>query len=528
MINIFEKIKLGLIFFILIFYFFFNIYQLNSQHWSSLMDHDFYILYNSLLVSSGLEQEGRDHPAFTTFFLYSAIFNLIDLFQNSYLSDLDRILSSSNIDESIQFYFHVSRIANFFINFLLLISFYYLLKNLDIKKEIIYFVLIIFIISSWYSLSFYSLRSENLSLLFINLSLIFILNKKNFVINCFLAGIFFGIAMFTKIQILFFILYIALFILISDNSYNKNIKENFLNSKVLRYYFIVSLIFIFISYFIFQLIIQEFPRFERNKYLDLLVFSSSFIIFIIFILSKYKLNSELKEKKLIQFSSFFNGLSFLFIAFVFLDLLKILNINDFIYLRVTNPLHYMSEFPAIFAEGSVNFKFIIQMIIKISTSYSQNLDELLIILLILFYSLRNNYYSGKSYVFYLLTLFLIFILITSINGIRGGAQYHIYYTFCYLVVIASCLNKFDYKISNIFLTFVAIIFFYNNSFIKQFNDPKNKLNIFDRQNSVIEICKEFKHGTPSKRYDATVDYIKYWHQKFDNKTINSLCMELKL
>ena len=185
MINIFEKIKLSLIFLILILYFFLNIYQINSQHWSSLMDHDFYILYNSLLVSSGLEQEGRDHPAFTTFFLYSSIFNLIDLFQNSYLSDIDKILSSSNIDESIQFYFHVSRITNFFINFLLFISFYYLFKNLDIKKEIIYSVLIIFLISSWYSLSFYSLRSENLSLLFINLSLIFILNKKNIVINSF-------------------------------------------------------------------------------------------------------------------------------------------------------------------------------------------------------------------------------------------------------------------------------------------------------------------------------------------------------
>ncbi len=528
MINKFEKIKLGLIFLIFIVYFFSNIYQFNSQHWSSLMDHDFYILYNSLLLSSGLEQEGRDHPAFTTFFLYNLIFNLVDLFQNFYLSDINKILSSSNIDQSLQFYFDVSRIVNFFINFFLFISFYYLLKNLEIKKEIIYFVLIIFLTSSWYSLSFYSLRSENLSLLFINLSLIFILKKKNFVVNCFLAGVFFGIAMFTKIQILFFILYIALFILIPDNIHNKNIKENFLNNKILKYYFILSLVFIFVSYFIFQLKIQEFPRFERNKYLDLLVFSSSFIIFIIFILSKFRLDSELKVKKLIQFSSFLNGFSFLFIVFVFLDLFKILNINDFIYLRITNPLHYMSEFPAIFAEGSVNLNFIIKMILKISTSYSQNLIELFFILLILFYSLKNNYNNEKSRVFYLLTLFLIFIFITSINDIRGGAQYHIYYTFCYLIVIACCLNKSDYKISSIFMTFVFMLFIYNNSFIKQFSENKDKLNIFERQSSIIEICKEFRYGTPSKRYDATINYIKYWHQKFDDKTINFLCKELKL
>tara|TARA_B100000282_G_scaffold256061_1_gene202305 strand:- start:226 stop:783 length:558 start_codon:yes stop_codon:yes gene_type:complete len=185
MINKFEKIKLGLIFLILFIYFFLNIYQLNSQHWSSLMDHDFYILYNSLLISSGLEQEGRDHPAFITFFLHSSIFNLIDLFQNSYLSDINKILSSSNINQTIQFYFNVSRITNYFINFLLFVSFYYLLKNLEIKKEIIHFILIIFLISSWYSLSFYYLRSENLSLLFINLSLIFVLKKKIFIVIAF-------------------------------------------------------------------------------------------------------------------------------------------------------------------------------------------------------------------------------------------------------------------------------------------------------------------------------------------------------
>ena len=528
MTNKFEKIKLGLIFLILFIYFFLNIYQLNSQHWSSLMDHDFYILYNSLLISSGLEQEGRDHPAFITFFLHSLIFNLVDLFQNSYLSDINKILSSSNINQTIQFYFNVSRITNYFINFLLFVSFYYLLKNLEIKKEIIHFILIIFLISSWYSLSFYYLRSENLSLLFINLSLIFVLKKKNFYSNCFLAGIFFGIAMFTKIQILFFIMYIAFFIFISDKIYKENIKKIFLNNKIVKYYFIFSFVLILISYFIFQIKIQEFPRFERNKYLDLLVFFSSFIVIFIFILIKFRLYPELKEKKLIQFSSFFNGFGFLFVVFVLLDFLKILHINDFIYLRITNPLHYMSEFPAIFAEGSVNLNFIIQMIYKISTSYSQNFFELLLILLILFYSFKKTFNNQKSHIFYLLTLFLIFILITSINGIRGGHQYHIYYTFCYLIVIACCLNKFDLKISNIFLTLIIVIFIYNNSLIKQFNDHNSKINIFERQNSLIEICKEFRYGIPSKRYDATINYIKYWHQKFDDKTIKSLCKELKL
>ena len=39
--------KTYILYFILTFHFFFNIYQLNFSHWSSMMDHDFYILYNS-------------------------------------------------------------------------------------------------------------------------------------------------------------------------------------------------------------------------------------------------------------------------------------------------------------------------------------------------------------------------------------------------------------------------------------------------------------------------------------------------
>ena len=112
---------------ILIFYFLFNIYQINFQHWSSMMDHDFYMIYNSLLISSGLEQEGRDHPAFTTFLLHGIIFKIVSIFQSSIPSNINEILNSNNIDNSFQFYFSISRITNFFINALLFLNFYKLI-----------------------------------------------------------------------------------------------------------------------------------------------------------------------------------------------------------------------------------------------------------------------------------------------------------------------------------------------------------------------------------------------------------------
>ena len=74
---IIEKIKNYSIILILLLFFFINLHQLNFQHWSAMMDMDSTVVYNSLLVASGLEQEFRDHPAFTQFLINGFIFESI-------------------------------------------------------------------------------------------------------------------------------------------------------------------------------------------------------------------------------------------------------------------------------------------------------------------------------------------------------------------------------------------------------------------------------------------------------------------
>ena len=76
------------------------------------MDHDFYIIYNSLLISSGLEQEGRDHPALTTFLLHGYIYKIIDIFQNNFSSNINEILNSK-----------LMKLFNFILRFLELLIF---------------------------------------------------------------------------------------------------------------------------------------------------------------------------------------------------------------------------------------------------------------------------------------------------------------------------------------------------------------------------------------------------------------------
>ena len=95
--------------------FFLHFYQLSNQHWSGVLDQDLIIIYNSILLNSGIEQEYRDHPALTTFLLHSFFYN-ISSFLFNIPNEINDILNSNKINEILQFYFHVSRIINFFIN----------------------------------------------------------------------------------------------------------------------------------------------------------------------------------------------------------------------------------------------------------------------------------------------------------------------------------------------------------------------------------------------------------------------------
>ena len=99
-----------------------HFYQLSNQHWSAVLDQDLTIIYNSLLLNSGIEQEYADHPAFTTFILNSFIYRIFNFIFN-YSNNIDYILNSANTDKILQIYFYISRSVNFFLNIALVILF---------------------------------------------------------------------------------------------------------------------------------------------------------------------------------------------------------------------------------------------------------------------------------------------------------------------------------------------------------------------------------------------------------------------
>ena len=72
------------LFFLFLYFFLLNIYQLYHQHWTAIIDQDVVIIYNSLLISSGFEQEYRDHPAYTTFLILGSIYKFFSIFFDNF------------------------------------------------------------------------------------------------------------------------------------------------------------------------------------------------------------------------------------------------------------------------------------------------------------------------------------------------------------------------------------------------------------------------------------------------------------
>ena len=100
------------IFFLLIFLFFFFVsaFQATNNHWSARIDQDIYLIYNSLLVYSGYQQEYIDHPAYSTILILGGVYKILSFFFSNFT--LSEVLSSDNIDQNLQNLFSVAIIVN--------------------------------------------------------------------------------------------------------------------------------------------------------------------------------------------------------------------------------------------------------------------------------------------------------------------------------------------------------------------------------------------------------------------------------
>ena len=500
----FLKINKIIIFFLFISLVVFHFFQLYSQHWSAVLDQDLIIIYNSLLFTSGLEQEYRDHPALTTFLIHSFFYNFTSFFL-SIPKNIDQILISNDTENILQIYFYISRIVNFVINIFLILILSKVLKKINFNRNLRYLFLIIFILSSGYITSFFFLRSETLSLALFLVSVYFIFIKnRDFLFNSFISGVFFCLAMLSKIQIIFLFPY-----LLVNIALNNNVQLG--NKKFINNYLIFSFFIGFAIYACIQFYLQTFIRFKYNHFIDLIFFVILFFSF--FLISIF---SGKVKNKLIILSSFLNGSVFLIILLLIFDLINLIHINEVIYLRLSNPIHYMTEFTGTFPDNSVDIDYLKNFLFILFSNYKFSFLELILIIFVTTLSIRQNKY--------ILFFFVIFLFNYLIVNHRYLPTYHIYYMFLYFTVLFTCLRSIKIK-KSLIITILLLSTTSINTLKVYVIDKNNKLNytkIFDRGVGMEKICKEIKDISASNA-GKNLEYIKYWHSKFDEKKLLKIC-----
>ena len=551
------KIFLSILF---LYFFSLNIYQMHDQHWTAMLDQDIKIIYNSLLISSGFEQEYRDHPAYTTFMILGSIFKICSIFFDNFT--INETLGSTNIDKEFQKLFYIARIINSFYVFLIVFLTYKILIELKISQSlsILATSLALFFLP-FYELLFL-LRSEIVSVLMFLVSFYFLIkflnNHKIFYII--LTGLFFCLAMLAKIQVIF--LYLSLMVAIpflikhlnSSVKFNRLIKTNNLLG--------LSKIVLFLSFFLYiltQIILSKFflnelndPAFSllHNEDLFLLLFFIAFYFIFIKLLSRYYLinSNQIIVSLGMIFSGFVLGLLFVFL----LDVINIIPFHELNLLRLTNPIKLMTNqtfemrhevsilitIKALFQSilgyydltGQFNENYnpkILNVDLKI---FFRGLHFVLLILLILFYSYKikekNSKYLSIVLLFCLLIYNLIFIL-------RETFGYNIFLFPFYIIIISILLNKLNKKYFFYILPITLLIFMMEN-----FHLSGTFKNMFSREPSVYDLCevekwknsenyvKNYNSQSYIKLVEDTEIWIRVYTKRFYLKA-NDYCVQLR-
>ena len=519
--NIYKDYSKVILIFLFVYLVLLNFFQLSQQHWSSILDHDILTIYNSLLVSSGFDQEFRDHPGFTAFFIIGIFFKFFSIFYENF--SIQGILNSNNIDADLQNLFIVARVLNSFFNFLFILFLYKILKKLNLKENIcIIGVLLLVFYSSFYELLFL-LRNELLSVLMVLISfyylLLFIENKRK-LMPIFYSGFFSCLAILSKMQSIFLIIIILFCLPFLFNYYEKN--NNILRKK---YFYLINylfLTFVLIGYVVFQLIIQFDSRFIFSRNIDvfaILFFILSYGIFLII----------LHKKKIVNYREIISTISLIIFGFLFclvflkfVGLIEIIKFSNANILRLTNPIYYMSVFTSINTDS--NILMTVRDTFNLMLEFQSITIFYIINILLVIVSLLFNFIKKNNHLMLCLILLLGIIFINFTFNLRWRGFYSIYYIPFTIIVISIIINNF----SRTTLMFIYFILYLNFSVELVINRNKNDSSIltsFDRADNIKKICNNGRAN--NQPYIPTKDYFNYWTVQLDDKFFKNYCEQNK-
>ena len=419
-----ENFILSLIFFFLLIL---NYYQVNTQSFGFIIDQDWTIIYNSLLATSGFEQEYRDHPAYTTFLLYGICLKIINFFFLDLNLNILNILDDKNPEKNLQNIFICLRIINSIVIFLIYFLLFKTLKLFNISILCRVFTLLFFLFfESIYQLLFL-LRSEALSVLLFLASNYFLLKylkenlKKKYVV---FSALFFTLSILTKTQIILLFLGSPFIFLFLKQRFIKKQNKIGITTK-----FYNKILYLF-GFFVILATAYLYLKYPAPT--DLFFFTTYFIIYLIFHNFFEKINYT-KIKEIIDFVLLFVlGIFLTFVIVASLDLLNIIRFNyEIIPASFARPITHMSNFAGLYNISENNFLLMLNKIINHISNFSEikyifikNKFIIFFIPIIYYCLIKKKFNKNLLYIF---ILFCNLIFITSIfTFFRDVSYYQIY------------------------------------------------------------------------------------------------------
>ena len=486
----------------------FIVYKLNlDRHWSSVIDMDIVVVYNSLLLNSGLKAEYFDHPAHSYILLNSYWYSILDKLGFIELSDFNSLMSSNNIKLNYQKLFYFSRLLNLIFIFVFSIFFFETLKFFNINSLNSFFGSLALILSSTFLNIAGILRTEMLSALCFYISLYFlfkiILDKDKKRLDLVLISFFFVISLFSKYSsILLFLFFPLFFIYIKDHKTIKIYKNISLNDyenkfiiKLFNYLFAIFFILIFFRYTKGYINFLFIPILIISFYWSFLLFKKKFNLGFNSSLYFFYLNIGMLIASIFLVSKPFSttNIGIILNGMGFFDM----------YVNLNNPYSndiYNQLVNLIIELVRNNFVYLNKYFIKFNTEG--------IILILNLICLTLLIYKKKYLVFInSCIVILIFLILILIFSLRPSGNYLVYVTpllFINFVYMIGNIIKKNKILSNVY-SFIFIFLIILNLNIK-FNLPNN-CNNFD-------CCKNL---------DNKESFLRYWQKKIDANILTEIC-----
>ncbi len=519
-----------------------NFFQISFQHWSAIIDNDIQYIFDTILVSSNIDQTMKDHPGFTNYFFFSIIVKSVNLFNHNLIYDLNEIISLKNPNSTIENIFITLRTVNSFFCYFFVIYFYKNLKCFEIKKNLRLLITSILVFSEFFLDALFRMNSDITACLFFLVSNYYLITyfKKNKNYRIFLSGFFLIFSLLSKILIVFNFFYSYLVFVYFMNKKKIN-NHFFLNNS--KFYFGIILIL----YFIFQLSLNLYD--EKFRYIDITIFSVYVVIFFIFI--KKILKFEAKQIYTIQtiFTFIIAGAIFSIFLFIFLSEIGLVKFSLKNLLRVSNPFHYLTIYSStnnLSSSGEFFLLSIMKNLIDAKSEFINTnfyLDHILLLtclFILIFFRAKSDLKNNSIYI-YITFLYIVFmILIMKLRNIENvlvgqNLGYYFYFKPTLLILIGFLITKLNFKkFAHLFLTSFLVLttinslIFFKGYYPYQDNPKKDFLSIFNRSMGFNSSdCK--KLSDPSyvlkNRYN---NYLLRSTPYNDHLFYKKLCQDLKL